>query len=298
MAVVITGATGFLGAALRQRLTQAGQTVIALPSCREAPPAQRRQRFAAHLSQALQGGQAGTVFHLAGSGEPGLSEEQHAENNLGLAQAVLDTLRRSSFGGTLVLASSAAVYGHTGESPVGEEVTPQPCSALGRTKWQAEQLLQQGLQGRCTLRVARLFNVFGPTQRKLVVFHLARRIVTDEGPLEVFGTGQELRDFLSLQEATRALEALATLVAEETVFNVCTGHGLRISDLAQRLLRLAGRPHQEVRCLPQRGSPTAHSCIGDPRRLARAGIVLRPPDDDDFRQVLEACRTLPTAAPL
>ena len=285
----ITGSGGFLGQALKVSLEGLGHRALPVPSW----PGQehlRSQRIGDDLLDVLQNHQVDTVIHLAGAGRGDLPFEVHRWSNLGSSEAVTRAVIRAGFRGVLVFSSSAAVYGDTGSDRATETMDPRPCSALGETKLQAELCLQERLADLCEVRIARIFNLFGPGQRKLAVYELTRRILDGESPLTVFGSGGEIRDFVPLEVVLQVLTRLATSSDAPGLVNVCSGVPTTILELVRTLLQLAGRDRSELRFRPDRGSPTASVCVGDPQRLTEL-IGERPGSSEErLRQTVEWIR--------
>ena len=316
MLVAVTGATGFVGQALCARLRSLGHQPQSVP----------RQPLYENLLSLMVTQRVEVIYHLAGAGRSTGSNDHHREANLETTRDVARAIEDSGFAGNLVFASTAAVYGSVGptrvqegpplsgaaggvrEGPplrgaaggVREDAQPRPCSPLGETKWASEKLLLSRLGRLCNVRIARLFNLFGPGQRKLVVYELACRILGGQRPLQVLGNGQELRDFVYIDEAVRGLTHLASLddtrgalpagSAEPLVINICSGVALRIEDLARSLLKLAGREEDELlHFLPQTPESRTEACVGDPERLAQLGVRVQPPSLENFRATLEWC---------
>lgn len=182
MHVLITGADGFVGAALVRRLLQAvteragqGQAVGAVRltlvdrQFRQGPPGPGHRQYTGSfadpaLLHSLSDDPPQQVFHLASM--PGALAEREPE--AGLQANLLATVhllehlagltrRKGGPPPRVVLASSVAVYGALGPDPVTEQQLPQPELSYGTHKWMSEWLLadfsRRGELDGCSLRL-------------------------------------------------------------------------------------------------------------------------------------------------
>ena len=172
----------------------------------------------------------------------------------------------------IVYASTAAVYGDCDIVPIGEERAAAPLSAYGADKHACE--LHARIAGSVhsipTVGL-RFFNLYGPRQDPSspysgVIAIFADRLARGE-PLQIFGDGQQVRDFTFVGDAVRPLDrALQATSTSANVFNVCTGTGTTIQVLAETMAALY---HTELVAYrrPARSGDVRVS-IGDPRQAA------------------------------
>lgn len=213
----------------------------------------------------------------------------HAIKNVELTRSFVGVLQNVGYSGVVVYASSAAVYGNTSR-PARELDPPRPLGDYGLAKLGAE----RSVGALDSVVVARLFQVFGVGQDKLVVHDLADRIVRSTGPLHLQSSGTEIREFIDVAAAVAALRFLATLASDNSsapaVFNVASGHATTISDLARRLLRLAGRDGDSIIPSAEAWPNAVPVSVGDPTKLAAAGHRVPPPTDDELLVTMEWVR--------
>ncbi len=183
------------------------------------------------------------VFHLAANASVPISSENPRydfETNLLGTFNVLESLRTMKSPANLLLTSSAAVYGRQNILPMQESTELKPCSPYGASKLAAEIMCQTfhrvyDLPAVCV----RFFNVYGPLQRKYVMFDIMKKLRQDKNRLEVIGTGLQIRDFLYVSDAIDAcLLLIRTQSAFGNVYNVATGIGTKIQDLVTMLLEI------------------------------------------------------------
>ncbi len=245
---VVTGAAGFVGSHLVERLLQDGWTVRGC--CRPSP------RVATNLGQ-LAGHdrwllderdllevaadeqlfhEATVIFHLASFTDQILSKERPEEvinNNLQGMTRVLEAARLS--GCKVVFASSAAVYGRA-DWPTSEE---QPCAPLdpyGLSKQLCEDLLFfWGKHFQLEVLALRIFNGYGPRNSSAGVFgHFMTQLRAGK-PLCITGDGSARRDFIFVDDIVEALLAGALSDLSGEAFNVGSGTLRTVKELAELL---------------------------------------------------------------
>jgi UDP-glucose 4-epimerase len=174
----------------------------------------------------------------------------------------------------VVYASSAAVYGNTSQIPISEETLTVPVNAYGVDKLGCEMHAAVGSRIHDLAVVGlRFFNIYGPRQDpdspySGVVSIFSQRIL-EGAAIEIHGDGTQVRDFVYVDDAVRALRRAMRLAVprEPLVFNVCTGTGTRIGELARIIAEVRNVPFAP-RYVPSRIGDVQVS-IGDPRRARR-----------------------------
>jgi UDP-glucose 4-epimerase len=172
----------------------------------------------------------------------------------------------------VVYASSAAVYGERHTTPVGEKSCAVPLSAYGADKRACElHARAAGVTHGVRTTGLRFFNLYGPRQDPRSPYSGVIAIFIDRlrrgEPVEIFGDGEQVRDFTFIADGISALRrAMAVASVRAPVYNVCTGTGTTVRRLAETIAALcATEPTVEYR--PRRGGEIQIS-IGDPRHSA------------------------------
>lgn len=228
MTAVVTGAAGFVGRTLVQRLLAIGEPVVGID---RVPQAERLGLtvltadlcdFDERVSAALGGADA--VFHLAGcpgvrDPRPDIDTLRHRDNVLATA-AVLATVPAAT---PLVVTSSSSVYGNARSgraSREGDRLCPR--GGYAQSKVTVERLCGQRLSAGGRIVVARPFTVAGEGQRPDMA--LARWIAAARSgqPLRLLGSPERTRDVTDVRQVAQALVALAGSAAQGPV-NVGTG---------------------------------------------------------------------------
>lgn len=294
MRVFVTGGRGFVGTWLVEHLRRCGDEVVAVDREVEItdPGA---------VGSAMVAARPDAVFHLAAFAHVGRSWDDRAEvarvNVVGTA-AVLDAARRCEQPPRVLVVSSAEVYGVVPpqRQPITESEPLAPVTPYAASKAAAEQLaIQAHLGDGLHVVRARPFNHIGPGQSDaFVVSALASRIVEAQrvggGPITV-GNLSARRDMTDVRDVVRAYRLLVLQGEAGEAYNVCSGRALAVSDIAERLLALAGGG-MRLEVDPALVRPTDVPVVrGDPRRLVTAtGWEPEVPLDDTLRAVLEDWR--------
>jgi UDP-glucose 4-epimerase len=221
------------------------------------------------------------VFHLAAQADVGTSVERptfDADVNVVGTVRVLEAARAA--GARVVFTSSGgAIYGEC-ERPATEEDEPEPLSPYAASKLAGEEYLATWNRLHGTAHVTcRLANVYGPRQIPaleggVVAIFLDR--LRDGQETQIFGDGNQTRDFVYVGDVVRALLAAASAPARG-VFNVGTGVATTIRELHRLCAETAG-VEREPSFAPERPGDLRDSVIDSSRAAReldwRAGTVL------------------------
>ncbi len=279
--ILVTGGAGFIGSHLVEALLEKGYGVHVIDDLsmgkRENVP--REARFyegdiqeAALVEKALQG--VDGVVHLAARvairDSVAHFYEDAQTNLMGTLQVLHQACSRKVK--KFVFASSMAVYGDSQHpNPVSESFHQEPISPYGLSKLAAEKyVLLLARQFDLPAVCLRYFNVFGPRQTFTpyvgVITIFIRALQKGETPY-IFGDGEQQRDFVYVGDIARAtLLALESDVRGE-VFNVGTGKGTSVKEIADLLIRKL-RPGLEPRFQPPQPGEIRHS-IADISKIQR-----------------------------
>jgi UDP-glucose 4-epimerase len=312
---LVTGGAGFIGSHLVEALLDEGHAVRVIDDLssghrqnlpRQAELIQDDVTDPQAVDQAFDG--VDGCFHLAAIASVVRSHREwlrtHQVNLTGTIN-VFDQARpaRRRRAVPVIYASTAAIYGNCGNVPADEESPAAPLSAYGADKHACElhARIAGAIHGVPTVGL-RFFNLYGPRQDPLspysgVISIFADRLLRGE-PVEIFGDGEQARDFTYIADAVRALRrAMQVANTGAFVFNVCTGKATSVRGLAQTMAALCGT-ELVVHRRPARGGEVRVS-IGDPRRAAaRLGFAAQTALIDGLAMTLDGLgRSLQTKAP-
>jgi NAD dependent epimerase/dehydratase len=257
--VLVTGAGGFIGSHLAERLASAGAEVRAFVRYTSrgdhgwledlAPGAARAiEVFRGDLAnpEAVQGAMSGceAVFHL-GALIPIPYSYRHPREfvtaNVEGTLNVLEAARREE-PARIVHTSTSEVYGTAQRVPIDEEHPLRPQSPYAASKVGADQLALSYWRSFGTpVVVARPFNTYGPRQSARAVIPTIATQALARDVVEL-GATAPTRDFLYVEDTAAGIVACAEADGVEgEVVNLGTGSEITIGELAERILRLAGR---------------------------------------------------------
>ena len=182
------------------------------------------------------------IVHCAGSGAVSYSYAEpwsDFQRATVTTAAVLEWIRRQPHRPRLVLVSSAAVYGDQGDTDTMETSVRSPISPYGFHKLAAEMLCESSSRFfEIPISIVRLFSVYGEGLRKQLLWDAMNKFSRRDE--EFFGTGNELRDWIHVEDAANLL-ALAGL-SRQSSFEVYNGGFEHAStrDVLQQLARVCG----------------------------------------------------------
>jgi UDP-glucose 4-epimerase len=300
--VVVTGATGFVGRHLVRALVDDGLDVHCLlrrPAAESSEPLP--EGTTAHCLSGLDGDDLidllrsispGCLLHLAAAGVDPADDDPSAllSTNVGLTSDLLQAAAASGIP-RVVHTGSCFEYSAAATTPLAEEAPTAPTSIYGATK-AASVLCARALAHSLGLSVVvlRLFGVYGPGERPArLVPHVIGRLAADqEVPLTA---GRQVRDVIYVDDAVRAFRHAAQLPAEGpfSLYNVCSGIGLSVHDIATAIADAMGRPRSLLRfgALPGRTQESS-AIVGDPARFTAAGWRARIDLADGIRRTIDS----------
>ncbi|ELZ00627.1 NAD-dependent epimerase/dehydratase family protein [Natrialba asiatica] len=176
------------------------------------------------------------------------------ETNLDASLLVLEQARQED--ARVVVASSAAVYGHPDELPISETASTDPNSPYGIQKLALDQYTRRYAELYDLPTVSlRYFNAYGPRQQgpySGVISTFLDQARADN-PITIDGNGEQTRDFIHVSDIVRANLQAATTDAVGTAYNIGTGERTSIRDLAELVRDAVGSTAPIVHREPRPG---------------------------------------------
>jgi nucleoside-diphosphate-sugar epimerase len=301
--MLVTGCAGFIGSHLSERLLEQGHEVVGVdcitdyydPELKEANLRRLLEHAAfrfhradltvADLSPLLR--DVEVVFHQAA--QPGVRAswgttfDTYLRNNVLATQRLLEAAKELPLR-KLVYASSSSVYGDAESRPTSESALPKPVSPYGVSKLGGEQLAHLYWRNYDVPTVSlRYFTVYGPRQRPDMAFHRFARNALTGRTIEIYGDGEQTRDFTFVDDAVDANIAAAMSDARGVALNIGGGSCVSVNEVLGTLRQIVGRPF-EVTYQQVAYGDVRHTSADT--RLARELIDYRP--SRSLRDGLEA----------
>jgi len=275
--VAVTGAAGFIGSHLCERLLADGHEVVGIDCFSDHYARSRKERnldgsLANHNftfeeidmvggDEALRTAVAGAavVFHLAGQPAVrpswGAHFERYVRDNVLATQRLLECLR-SLPATRLVYGGSSSVYGDAEMFPTKENALPRPLSPYGVTKLAAEHLAHVYWRNFGIPTVSlRYFTVYGPRQRPDMAFSRFMEALADGREIEVYGDGEQTREFTYVADAVEGTVKAAEADVAGQVFNVGGGSRVTINQVLTALEEISGLKVRRVSLPAMPGDP-------------------------------------------
>jgi UDP-glucuronate 4-epimerase len=276
MKYVVTGAAGFIGSQLAEKLLEAGHEVLGVDCFTDYYDPALKEENAAGLDVArldlaeedLDLARVDGVFHLAG--QPGVRSfgdvfEEYVRRNLLASRRVFEAAAAARV--RVVFASSSSIYGDAERYPTPEEAEPRPISPYGITKLGCEQLAHAYARGfELEAVVLRYFTFYGPRQRPDMALARIVDALARGSSFELYGDGLQSRSFTYVADGVEATMAAMERAAAGSVYNVGGGEEATMREAIATLERVSGRTLDLV------DSPAA---AGDVRRTSADATRIR-----------------------
>lgn len=250
--VTIIGAKGFIGRHLSSTLINEGYNVTAFDR-NKTPEYESCRNIVGHfndinsLEPALEG--CDIMVHLVHSSLPLQSNEQifkDAQDNILNTIASLDLAVKHNVKKVVFVSSGGMIYGYPANQPISEQTSTPPMTAYGVSKLAIEHYLQlyHQLHG-LDYTILRVANPYGATQT-LRKDHGVISIFIEKAlagkPLDVWGDGTTVRDYLHINDLIAALVKTLTYQGPFHIFNIGSGIGHSLNQILSILESTLGKP--------------------------------------------------------
>lgn len=266
--VLILGGAGFIGQHLCRSLLATGTTVrcfdakipgagsIAIGSGRDAEWIQGDYSDAEQLARALEG--VDYVYHLISTTLPESSNKDlqfDLSSNVLSTVRLLEAIRKSNVKKIIFVSSGGTVYGIPNTIPIPETHETNPICGYGIHKLAIEKYLHLFHHlhdlDYCVLRLSNPYGVAQISDRPQgVIGKFVYKAIRGE-PLEIWGDGNVIRDYIYIDEVVEALLLAMSYQGSEKVFNVASGSGHSLLDIIRTIEKKSGIK-LDIRFLPPR----------------------------------------------
>jgi GDP-4-dehydro-6-deoxy-D-mannose reductase len=255
--ILVTGATGFAGGHLLDRLADRAPLIAwCRPGGRQPDPARHLDwqpvdlLDAADVERAFEEATPTQVFHVAGA--PAVASSfatsvPHLQTNVLGTHHLLEAIRRSARPCRVLVVSSAQIY-QTSDDPIDEDAPLVPATPYGLSKLAQDRLADRAWRDDdLDIVIARPFNHAGPRQTAdFVVASFARQIARIElgltAPELRVGNLDARRDMTDVRDVVEAYDVLMAAAPAGRPFNICSGRAWKVADLLDELLHTARVP--------------------------------------------------------
>ncbi|MGA2172593.1 MAG: NAD-dependent epimerase/dehydratase family protein [Sedimentisphaerales bacterium] len=263
MKAIVTGAAGFIGSHLCERLLGGGWTVIGVDDFNDFydPRIKRRNvntclqnkrfrlveadiRDVAGINK-IAGEGADVVVHLAARAGVRPSLEQpalYADVNINGTLTMLEAAKKNGIK-KFVFASSSSVYGNNKKVPFSEEDNVDfPISPYAATKKAGELICHtyHHLYG-ISMTCLRYFTVYGPRQRPDLAIHKFACLIEQGKPIPVYGDGSMMRDFTYIDDIIDGTAAAINKCAGYNIYNLGESRPIKVNDLIEEIEKALGK---------------------------------------------------------
>ena len=293
MAILVTGAAGFIGSSLCDELLRRNEEVIGVDnfddvyarSIKEANLQNccRNGKFKlyeadladiAALDKVFADNRINKVVHLAARAGVRPSIERpldYCQTNVTGSMNILETMRRHGVG-KLVFASSSSVYGNCPAAIFSEDLkVTEPISPYAASKSAMEQFIYTysklfGIAAVCL----RFFTVYGPRQRPDLAIHKFTRLIDEGKPIPFFGDGTTKRDYTYIDDIVSGV--CAAIAYEHTpyeIINIGGGEPVNLMRMVEAIEKNLGKRAIIERLPMQQGD--VNKTVAD---ISKAGRLL------------------------
>ena len=303
MRALITGAAGFIGSHLCERLLADGWTVDAVDNFDDFydPQIKRRninnclksERF--HLIETdirdgdsmgkIIGGDIQIIVHLAAMAgvRPSIAQPLlYADVNINGTMVLLELAKKHRID-RFIFGSSSSVYGNNEKVPFSEDDSVDfPISPYAATK-KAGELICHTYHHLCDMSITclRFFTVYGPRQRPDLAIHKFATLIEQDKPIPVYGDGSMMRDFTYIDDIINGIVAAMDRCDSFNIYNLGESEPITVNDLIIEIEKALGKKAIREYLPPQPGdvertyadiSKAVEDLAYEPSTSIRAGL--------------------------
>lgn len=256
--ILVTGAGGFIGSHLCEKLLSLGYQVSGIDcmggndnwikekniaSCLQHPQFTfiKANLLEYNLPSLLNG--VDVIYHLAATAGVrscwGNNFLPYINNNILATQNLLEAAKGLNLK-KFILASTSSVYGIT-SGPTREDHPTVPLSPYGVTKLAAEHMAAiYQKEFKIPITVLRYFTVYGPRQRPDMAFHIFIKSLLSGQEIKIYGDGRQIRDFTYVKDVINGTIKAMYYPLHGTVFNIGGNTRASVNDIINMLKNITG----------------------------------------------------------
>ena len=241
--VVVTGGSGYIGSALINKLQKYNCKIIRTSRTKLLPIVGVQDKILDLKSKESWielVSTADIIFHLAGNTsiyDAEKNPKKSLRSTLLPITQLISASRELSRVPRVVFASTVTVYGLTNEFPVAESTKPNPITTYDLHKLFAEQELSIASQNNIINSIIlRLANVYGPSLSESKaedrgILNKLTRMRFEGKSIQIYGDGNNIRDYVYIDDVVDAFVHASIIVSAENIFNVASGVGTKVNQV-------------------------------------------------------------------
>lgn len=292
--VLITGASGFIGAKLFQFFQKKQYIVYGWDREQTEKVCKVDMLDSAAVTSELRNTVPDIIIHTAGSADVGKSvqaPDMDFAGNVTITHNLLFTLHKLHMEKVrVVFLSSAGVYGNPVSLPITENMPLNPLSPYALHKVMCEDMCRYFSNNyNMNIKIARIFSAYGAGLKKQIFWDMHMKAAST-GKLEMLGTGSESRDYIHVNDVVQALFLLATLETQYMIFNVANGEEVTIRQAAEWFAKSIGMREDKISFsgVAREGDPI--NWLADNTRIRELGYHKTVEMQEGLRKYIEWIR--------
>ena len=275
MKALITGAAGFIGSHLCERLLADGWTVVGVDNFNDFyDPQIKRRNISEYLKNKnfqlveadirddeamgkIISEEVEIIVHLAAMAgvRPSIAQPLlYADVNINGTMSLLELAKKHEIN-KLIFGSSSSVYGNNEKVPFCEDDNVDfPISPYAATK-KAGELICHTYHYLCGMSITclRFFTVYGPRQRPDLAIHKFAKLIEQDEPIPVYGDGTMMRDFTYIDDIVNGIVSAMARCDSFNIYNLGESQPITVNDLIAEIEKALGKKAVREYLPPQPG---------------------------------------------
>lgn len=292
--ILITGGSGFLGFSLAKKFHQIGYEVFGIGRKSKSTDSELlssvfddfiENEISYKALSNLASYKFDAIIHCASNTSISKSLElpkYDYDSSVSSTKELLDFVKMYQKNCLLIFPSSAAVYGEHPDKPIDESSNLNPISPYGKNKLRVEGLLKK-YRNICNINIIRFFSIYGPGQKKMLIWDAANKITKNTNVTSFFGHGTETRDFIYIDDAIDLILGLINLKKNFLVINGASGKRTTTREILS-LLKKELNPKFKIQFNNQKRKGDPNFFHADISKLGRYGLLPKHELEDGIKK--------------
>jgi len=295
--ILVTGAGGYIGKSLTRALVAQGHDVYAMlwSGCPAEMAVEGAISFRGDVCNPndlaqLENTSFDCIYHLAARANVPLSVKDPRGDFRANVEGTLNMLELACRvkAKRFILPSSVSVLDISNELPFDEDAKVGPSSPYAAGKLAAEAYCKAYYRAYgLSTGIARLFNVYGPGFTRYSIWDLTNKIIGNPERIEILGDGEQIRDYLHIDDAVTGLQCVAEKGLPGELYNVATGIPTRIKELVKLIAKYCGCPDIRVVSAGPSWPGDVPYWYADMNKIHRLGFYPKISIEEGIRQTVE-----------